>query len=827
MAKKRPNQNKNSSGKGKQKTFNNRVGTELKDKEKIDVIEPQNIEVVETQNVVDFSGLSVTQKKNLKRRLKKKNIETDKSRQGVEGKSVARRPLTKKEIEEMLPEDPQSKKRSDFLSKTNSRLRSLVDLSTLPIEEVLSRKGEQDRVLREILSDITLILSEESSNLKKPPKHLTVSTICEQLKDFEIASKQQEEEFDKEFQTHLKELLVVASLYENYKNFQNQCNELRSKIERKMEVNKSLLQVAQDNNKQKRLVNKVRSLKHDNTIDCESIESRNFELPNNRGNLMEALFGSGVKMAKSLEKKYGALVEKGAGNSIQITGRLQDIDDCWNSIKRLDLSSHETVNLDPRVIKKLYSMNSSINLRSLQEELSVIISRTDNSISVSGSPDSTKKVIEIINNNSGISNNTVSISLSLIIAKALQFNFLPTVRTIEKETETSIRIQFGSKSREIVNLSSISESQPDSKILIFGKPDNCEAAKDKLTKLIKTFVVESINVDNRVIRKLFSPQGRDSSTQEDQGNLKVSRNVIEEFSRLRDSNKMGVIRIGSSVVLVGPAAEIKRAKPVLLDLFERAQYVSITKTINKEQLRVLNHARREEIEKLTSVVISTQKRQDNKSVVLEIMGSEEAKAKAVSMIDDITNNEAYLEVIDIGNRTFDKLFTGGQRSKLRKITSDYPNVQVISGEKRSSMSILGPKSDVLALKERFIEFNKNTLENSPNETEEIIHIPNGKVGLVIGSKGGVLNEIINKSGCESIDIPRNSNRVVLRGTKEQCNIAKDLINEILNNNSSSNTTTSSDHSDRISTKNSRNSHEKTINFDEKCFPALGGTAVGS
>ncbi|KAH8741617.1 KH domain [Cryptosporidium ryanae] len=827
MTKKRPSQNKSSSGKGKQKTSNNRVGTEFKGKEKIDAVSPKEIEeVIEAQNVVDFSGLSVTQKKNLKRRLKKKNMDTDQSKQ-TGNKNVARKPLAKKEIEEMLPEDPQSKRRSDFLSKANSRLRSLVDLSTLPIEEVSNRKGEQDRVMSELLSDITSMLTEESSNLKKPPKHLTVSTICEQLKDFEIASEQQGEEFDKEFQMHLKELLVVASLYENYRNFQNQCNELRAKIEKKMEVNKSLLQVAQDNNKQKRLVNRVRNLKHDNTISSESIESKSFELPNNRGNLIDALFGSGVKMAKNLEKKHGALVEKGAGNSVQITGRPQDIEDCWSSIKRLDLSSHETVSLDPRVIKKLYSMNSNINLKSLQEELSVIITRTDNSISVSGSPDSTKKVVEIINNNSGISNNTVSISLSLIIAKALQFNFLPTVRAIEKETETSIRIQFGSKSREMTSLSSISESQPDSKILIFGKHDNCELAKGKLTKLIKTFAVENINVDNKVIRKLFSPQGKDSSP-EDQGSLKVSRSVIDEFSRIRDSNKMGVIRIGSSVVLVGPATEIKKTKPILLGLFERAQYVSMAKTINKEQLRILNHARREEIEKMTSVEISTQKKQDNKSVVLEIMGSEEAKANAEKMIDDIINKEAYLEVIDIDSRTFEKLFTGNQRSHLRKITSDYPNVQVISGDRKSSISILGPKNDVLELREKFVEFNKNTLENSPNETEEIVHIPNGKMGLVIGSKGSVLNEIISKSSCESVDIPRNSNRVVLRGTREQCTIAKNLINEILNNSSSnSNTTTSSDHSDRMSTKNSKVVHEKAINFDEKCFPALGGAMVNS
>ncbi|OII74064.1 KH domain-containing protein [Cryptosporidium ubiquitum] len=814
MAKKRPNQSKGASGKGKQKSpSNGKTNVEQRHKHEEKIEEPQVIE--ETPVVIDFSGLSATQKKNLKRRLKKKNVDSN-SQEG-QGVTKQRKPLTKKEIEAMLPNDPMSKTRSEFLSKANSRLRGMLDLSVLPIEEVLSKKGEQERELNKLLAEISETLSKESSNLKRPPKQLSVNTICEQLRDFELVSKD-DEGYDEEFHQHLKELLVVASLYENYRNFQNQCNELRTRIERKLSINRELSQAAMDSNKQKRLVNKVKSLKQDSSIDGDSIETKVFELPNNKGNLLDVLFGSSSKMAKNLEKKFGALVEKSTGNSVQITGLLKDIEKCWESIRQLDFSSQETVSLDPRVIKKLYSMTGNINLKSLQDELSVIINRMENSLIILGSPESTKTVVELINKNSDISNNTVSIPVSLIVAKALQFNFLPTVRSIEKETDTSVRIQFGGKSREVTSLADISDSQPDSKILIFGKPDKCEVAKNKLSTLIKSLEVESIQADNKAVRRLFSPPGKDSS---EDTNTRMSRSILDEFSKLRDSNKMGIVRIGSSVMLVGPASEIKKAKPILLNLLERAQYTPFTKTIHKDQLRVLNHSRREKIEKEASVEISTQKRQEGRTVVIEVLGSEQAKAKAESLIDEILAKEAHLEVLELDYCTYDKLY-GNQRSHLRKLTSSFPNVQVIQAEKKkSSISLLGSKEEVLKLKEKFVEFNKQTLENSSNETKEIIEIPSGKMGLIIGTKGSVLNEIRSKANCESINVPKNSSHVVLQGTEEQCNIARNLISEILSNSlSNSNTTTCSEQSESHPNKVST---PESLKFDEKCFPTLGGT----
>lgn len=813
MVKKRPNQNKGASGKTRQKPSNTKANNAEQKQKPEKVEEPQVIE--ETPEVVDFSGLSATQKKNLKRRLKKKNTEPN-SRDG-QGVGKQRRPLTKKEIEAMLPNDPMSKSRSEFLSSANSRLRGMLDLSVLPLEEVLSKKGEQDRELNRLMAEISETLSKEACNLKKPPKHLNVNTICEQLRDFELASKD-DEGYDEEFHKHLEELLVVASLYENYRNFQNQCNELRTRIERKLSVNKELSQAAQDNNKQKKLVNRVKSLKQDSSIDGDSIETRVFELPNNRGNLLEVLFGSSVKMAKSLEKKFGALVEKSTGNSVQITGLLKDIEGCWESIRQLDFSSQETLSLDPRVIKKLYSMTGNINLKSLQDELSVIINRMENSLIVLGSPESTKAAVELINKNSDISNNSVSIPVSLIIAKALQFNFLPTVRSVEKETETSVRIQFGSKSREVTILTDISDSQPDSKILIIGKPDKCEIARNKLSALIKSLEVESIQADNRAVRRLFSPPGKDSS---EDTNARMSRSILDEFSKLRDSNKMGIVRIGSSVMLVGPASEIKQAKPLLLNLLERAQYTPFTKTIHKDQLRVLNHSRREKIEKEASVEISTQKKQEGRTVVIEVLGSEQAKAKAESLIDEILTNEAHLEVVELEHCTCDKLY-GGQRSHLRKLTSSFQNVQVIQAERKKNMvSLLGPREEVLALKEKFLEFNRLTVESSSNETREVIEIPSGKMGLIIGTKGSVLNEIRSKANCESINVPKNSSHVVLQGTEEQCTIARNLISEILSNSlSNSNTTTCSEQS---GSHPNEISAPEPLKFDEKCFPTLGGT----
>ena len=61
--------------------------------------------------------------------------------------------------------------------------------------------------------------------------------------------------------------------------------------------------------------------------------------------------------------------------------------------------------------------------------------------------------------------------------------------------------------------------------------------------------------------------------------------------------------------------------------------------------------------------------------------------------------------------------------------------------------------------------------------EEVrIPIPKDKVGLVIGRKGGTVQEIRDRTG---VQISIKNNHAHLRGTTEQCNNARELIEEIL------------------------------------------------
>lgn len=60
--------------------------------------------------------------------------------------------------------------------------------------------------------------------------------------------------------------------------------------------------------------------------------------------------------------------------------------------------------------------------------------------------------------------------------------------------------------------------------------------------------------------------------------------------------------------------------------------------------------------------------------------------------------------------------------------------------------------------------------------EERIPIPKDKVGLIIGRKGGTVQEIRDRTG---VQISIKDNHAHLRGTTEQCNSARELIEEIL------------------------------------------------
>ena len=64
-----------------------------------------------------------------------------------------------------------------------------------------------------------------------------------------------------------------------------------------------------------------------------------------------------------------------------------------------------------------------------------------------------------------------------------------------------------------------------------------------------------------------------------------------------------------------------------------------------------------------------------------------------------------------------------------------------------------------------------------DQDEETIEIPKEKVGLVIGRKGSRLQEIREQTG---VQISIKDNRAHLRGTAEQRQKAKKIIEEILN-----------------------------------------------
>ena len=61
--------------------------------------------------------------------------------------------------------------------------------------------------------------------------------------------------------------------------------------------------------------------------------------------------------------------------------------------------------------------------------------------------------------------------------------------------------------------------------------------------------------------------------------------------------------------------------------------------------------------------------------------------------------------------------------------------------------------------------------------EEVMPIPKGKAGLIIGNKGWRIKDIKEQSGVKELNI--RDDQVHIRGTEEQCLNAKKIINRIL------------------------------------------------
>ena len=79
-----------------------------------------------------------------------------------------------------------------------------------------------------------------------------------------------------------------------------------------------------------------------------------------------------------------------------------------------------------------------------------------------------------------------------------------------------------------------------------------------------------------------------------------------------------------------------------------------------------------------------------------------------------------------------------------------------------------------------MSYSRNTRRGNRSRSlsgEEVrIPIPKDKVGLVIGRKGGTMQEISDRTG---VQISIKNNHAHLRGTTEQCNNAREFIEEIL------------------------------------------------
>ena len=61
--------------------------------------------------------------------------------------------------------------------------------------------------------------------------------------------------------------------------------------------------------------------------------------------------------------------------------------------------------------------------------------------------------------------------------------------------------------------------------------------------------------------------------------------------------------------------------------------------------------------------------------------------------------------------------------------------------------------------------------------EEVMPIPKGKAGIIIGKKGWRIKDIKEQTGVKEVNII--DDQVHIRGTEEQCSNAKKIINMIL------------------------------------------------
>ncbi|CDJ49942.1 KH domain-containing protein, putative [Eimeria brunetti] len=734
---------------------------------------------------IDMTGLTASQKKNLKKKLRKQE--------------------QKQQAEELN----NAMRVGAGAATLASRLNKMVEEWRGRLMELEANAGNGAQA-RQVIEDAEQLQKEmqdtqdeEVGSAKKPiNKRATVQQVQEKIKEAELTiqklQKEQQrmgspqgkvtaEELSAEaaaigsrldeslrYLAHLKEQLVLTQQQSDLRAFQHEVSELKIPLQHVIKQARKAAQqaaAATDNRRvQQREGLLRRRLKEVGAVVPEeggaSLTTVTVSLQPEASYILLTPQGQPSLLLRKVERKFGVLAEKkGAGDrGVTLSIIAYTPDACDKCAAFLDACNFPQVPLGLSTAPNCVSLegqsvgafigSGGANLRRLEAELDVLLWVEDKWITVLGHEAVVKKAIPRIKESmsppsgSDSSQPQHKCEFEAEVVRAMAQGTSKT-RAKVQEVESAMGVTA------LVRPLRRGDTSKTATVVIRGSdPETCKKACAELEKAFKEFTSEAVECDRLKANSLL-------------------RGAVVDFSHIEGYELISLLRYDDGVLLVGPSKLLPAAAETVRAAMDQLARVTETIEIKATQLRIVDRAKRGEIEGLSGASCRPPAHEGEK-VTLAFTGHPSAVEKALALVRQ-TLEEQEEEEIELSLAAALFCIVNGTHRELEeelgvRIRVDVPRkVLIVRG--------LGDRhSEILeAIKKVEDEVA------SSGKVASTMAVPREAVPIIVGRQGANVRRLQSDCNLDSIIIDGRPQAVYMLGSQAAIDQATAMLQDIVAN----------------------------------------------
>lgn len=745
------------------------------------VSEGQSI-LTQQRRVVDMTGLSASQKKNLKKKLRKQEQK-----------------LQEAELNIAVQVDAGATSLASHLDKVVKDWKAqLAELETRSKTVGPGPSANQFYdAAEELVKVIKATRDEEVNKAKKPiDKQATVQEIQCKIREAELAVQKNQKEVKRvshyvpgdvsnadlyaaqkkveesvRYVLHLREQLILTQQRKDLRAFQQSAAEIRASVEHliKLVQKRPPQKAAQESASQQREAIWRKRLQAlgggPHSGDVGSLSTVSVSLPEHAAYILLTPQGQPSLMSRKVERKFNVLLEKKQKGDITVTFSIvgytpEACKECSIFLNESNFpeipigftTSPNCVSLEGQNIGAFIGSSGS-NVRKLEAEHDVLLFLEDSWITVLGREAAVKKAIPHIKElssppsgrESGLPQSRCEFKPEIVRAMA-QGSAATRAKVLEVETCFAVTIMTHPPRRTVLVKGSDAAA--------------CKKACTELENAFESFSFSVFECDKLKASRLL-------------------RSAAASFSHIHGHELISLMRCDTGVLVVGPADALSAAVEVLNGAMYQLSRASQTVEIKATELRILDRSKRGEIETLSGATCRPPVHEGDKAT-LTFTGHPDAVQKAVAMARQILVEQKEEELGCSAAAALQFL-----TDKSHRALEEEHGIRIRVDVPRGRLIVRGANGAFEAVTEAIRRVEQEVINNGKVCTK--LDVPREAVPVILGRQGANVRRLQNECHLDNIVIDgRPDGRpqaVYMLGSQEAIAQATTMVQEIVANSS--------------------------------------------